>query len=89
VLGPSDDMIHICEAPLKLLADTGLERPDIFCGLRSVLELFSAQMSTPDVVMQLIVPAMFIFMSFRFLSRALAATAAFISNKSPEAEGEG
>ena len=89
VLGPSDDMIHICEAPLKLLADTGLERPDIFCGLRSALEVFSIEMSTPDVIMQLIVPAMFIFMSIRFLSRAAAATAAFISNKSPEAEGEG
>jgi hypothetical protein len=39
--------------------------------------------------MQLIVPAMFIFMSIRFLSRAVAATAAFISKKYPDAQGEG
>jgi hypothetical protein len=46
-------------------------------------------MSTPDVALQLIVPAMFIFMSVRFLSRALAASAAFITKNYPEdAEGE-
>ena len=46
-------------------------------------------MSTPDVALQLIVPAMFIWMSIRFESRALAASGAFISNKLPaDAEGE-
>ena len=90
VLGVNDDMIHICEAPLELLADAGLSRPDIFCGLRSALEVFGAQMSTPDVALQLIVPAMFIFMSVRFLSRALAASSAFIRNTPPEdLQGEG
>jgi TRAP-type C4-dicarboxylate transport system permease small subunit len=89
VLGPSDEMIHICDAPAQILADTGLSRPDLFCGVRSVLEVFGAPMSTPDVALQLIVPAMFIFMSVRFLSRALAASAAFITKNYPEdAEGE-
>jgi hypothetical protein len=47
-------------------------------------------MSTPDVALQLIVPAMFIWMAVRFLSRAIAASSAFISNKLPtDAEGEG
>lgn len=89
VLGPTDDMIHICEAPLELLAETGLTRPDVFCGLRSVLEIFSARMSSPDIAMQLIVPALFMFMSARFLSRALAASVAFVTKNYPDAQGEG
>lgn len=90
MLGPTDDMIHICEAPAELLVDAGLSRPDVFCGLRSALEVFGAQMSTPDVALQLIVPAMFIFMAVRFLMRAIAATVSFTTNRSIETiEGEG
>jgi TRAP-type C4-dicarboxylate transport system permease small subunit len=84
VLGASDEMIHICEAPLDLLADAGLSRPGLFCGLRSVLEVFGAQMSTPDVALQLIVPAMFMFMAVRFILRAAAASVAFITKEYPE-----
>ena len=90
VLGPTDDMVHICNAPIEILTDTGLSRPDLFCGLRSVLEVFGAKMSTPDVALQLIVPAMFIFMAARFLSRAIAASVAFATNRLPkDTEGQG
>lgn len=90
VLGASDEMIHICEAPAQILADSGLSSPTVFCAVRSALEVFGAKMSTPDVALQLIVPAMFMFMAIRFLSRALAASVAFITNKMPQdAEGEG
>lgn len=90
VLGPSDEMIHICEAPLQVLADAGLSRPDPFCALRSGLEVFGAQMSTPDVALQLIVPAMFMFMAVRFIMRAAAATWAFTTKNYPEdSEGKG
>ena len=90
VLGPTDEMIHICEAQAQVLLDAGLDRPDLFCGVRSALEVFGAQMSTPDVALQLIVPSMFIFMAVRFISRALAAGAAFIGKEFPDdAEGEG
>ena len=90
VLGPSDEMIHICEASASVLAEVGLSRPSIFCGLRSALEVFGASMSTPDVALQLIVPAMFIFMSVRFSSRAVAASVAFVTKKYPDdSEGEG
>jgi hypothetical protein len=42
------------------------------------------------VALQLIVPAMFIFMSVRFLMRALAASAAFITKDYPDdSNGEG
>lgn len=86
VLGPSDEMIHICEASAQILADASLSRPSIFCAIRSGLEVFGATMSTPDVALQLIVPAMFIFMSIRFLSRALAASVAFIKGPAPSEE---
>ena len=90
VLGPADEMIHICEASATVLADAGLSSPSIFCAVRTGLGVFGAQMSTPDVAMQLIVPAMFIFMSVRFLSRSVAATMAFITKRYPEnSEGEG
>jgi len=90
VLGPSDEMIHICEASASVLADVGLSKPSIFCAVRSALEVFGAQMSTPDVALQLIVPAMFIFMSVRFMMRAAAASVAFITSApSDDANGEG
>ncbi len=89
ILGANDDMVHICQAPAQLLADAGLSRPDVFCGIRSMLEVFGVQMSTPDVVLQLIVPSMFIFMSVRFLLRAIAASVAFVTKNYPaSAEGE-
>ncbi|MEM7437104.1 MAG: TRAP transporter small permease subunit [Myxococcota bacterium] len=86
MLGDNDEMVHICQASAQVLADSGLSRPDFFCGLRTLLEVFGAKMSTPDVALQLIVPSMFIFMAFRFFSRAIAATVAFITNKLPETE---
>jgi len=84
VLGVSDQMIHICDAPSKVLTETGLSRPDIFCAVRSVLDFFGVQMSTPDVALQLIVPAMFIFMAARFILRAAAASVAFVTKHYPD-----
>jgi TRAP-type C4-dicarboxylate transport system permease small subunit len=84
VLGANDEMVHICEATASVLADAGLSKPTVFCAIRNALEVFGAQMSTPDVALQLIVPAMFIFMSVRFLSRAIAATVSFITKRYPE-----
>ena len=89
VLGPSDQMIHICAASPEVLANAGLSRPSIFCAIRSGLEVFGAQMSTPDVALQLIVPAMFMFMALRFISRAIAASIAFVSKDYPDdSEGQ-
>lgn len=84
VLGANDEMIHICEASAAVLADAGLARPGIFCAVRSSLEVFGVQMSTPDVTLQLIVPAMFMFMAVRFLSRAIAASIALVTKKYPQ-----
>lgn len=89
VLGPSDQMIHICDASRELLVNAGLSRPDVFCAVRNALSVLGVQMSTPAVALQLIVPAMFMFMAVRFISRAIAASMAFITNRLPEEiEGE-
>lgn len=89
VLGPTDQMIHICRASASLLADAGLSRPTGFCALRSGLGVLGIEISTPDVALQLIVPAMFIFMSLRFMSRAIAASVAFVTKNYPDdSEGE-
>jgi TRAP-type C4-dicarboxylate transport system permease small subunit len=89
VLGTNDEMVHICEASAQVLADAGLSRPGMFCAVRSMLEVFGVQMSTPDVALQLIVPAMFIFMSVRFILRATAAGVAFVTKNYPDnAEGQ-
>ena len=61
-----------------------LSTPTVFCAVRSALEVFGAKMSTPDVDLQLIVTAMFMFIAIRFLSRALAASVAFITKKMPQ-----
>ncbi|KPK17795.1 MAG: hypothetical protein AMJ62_00700 [Myxococcales bacterium SG8_38] len=87
VLGASDQMIHVCDAPRDLVVDAGLSRPDLFCAVRDALDVFGAQMSTPDVALQLIVPAMFMFMAVRFISRAIAASVVFITKQHPEEEG--
>ena len=89
VLGPNDEMVHVCEAPVAVLAEAGLSRADLFCGIRSLLEVFGAKMSTPDVALQLIVPAMFMFMALRFALRAIAAGVAFATKDYvQEPEGE-
>ncbi len=84
VLGTNDEMVHICEASAQVLADAGLSRPDIFSAIRNMLEVFGVQMSTPDVVLQLIVPSMFIFMAVRFILRAMAASVAFVTKNYPD-----
>ena len=86
-LGAGDEMIHICEAQAVALAESGLSRPDIFCGIRSFLEMFGAKMSTPDTALQLIVPAMFLFMAVRFILRAMAATHEFVTGQYTPGEG--
>jgi TRAP-type C4-dicarboxylate transport system permease small subunit len=85
VLDESDSMVHLCEASAATLANSGLDRPDLFCAIRSGLEVFGVTMPTPDVTLQLIVPTMFIFMAVRFVLRAAAATHAATTNTPPPA----
>ena len=58
----------------QLVADAGLSRPELFCGLRSLLEAVGAPVETPVGALQLIVPAMFLWMSVRFGVRFITVT---------------
>ncbi len=66
--------IHICEGSAQLISDSGLTRPDLFCGLRDFLTQVGAPVETPVGALQLIVPAMFLFMAVRFAARFVTVT---------------
>ena len=59
--------MHLCEATAAAIAEASLDRPSVFCAARSVLAAVGAPISTPDTALQLIVPAMFVVMSVRFV----------------------
>lgn len=66
--------IHICDGSAQLISDAGLTRPDLFCGLRDFLGNIGAPVETPVGALQLIVPAMFLFMAVRFAARCVRVT---------------
>lgn len=59
--------MHLCEATVAALADASLDRPSLFCAARGLLTAIGAPISTPDTALQLVVPAMFVIMSVRFV----------------------
>jgi TRAP-type C4-dicarboxylate transport system permease small subunit len=61
--------IHICDGSAQLISDAGMARPDLFCAVRDFLTNVGAPVETPVGALQLIVPAMFLFMAVRFLAR--------------------
>jgi len=61
--------IHICEGSAQQLSDAALSKPELFCALRDFLAAVGAPIETPVGALQLIVPAMFLFMSVRFMGR--------------------
>ena len=81
MLGVGDVLIHICEASPELIHQAEMSRPDIFCGIRSMIDVFGASMSTPDTAFQLVVPAMFMFIAARFILRAIASFLTFAIGK--------
>jgi TRAP-type C4-dicarboxylate transport system permease small subunit len=73
--------IHICEGTSAQLtaanqgidpSDPGyLARPGVFCSVRSFFAALGAPVETPTGALQLIVPAMFLFMGVRFAARSI------------------
>lgn len=64
---------HICEAAASTLAREHLARPDLFCGIRWVLDNLGAHVETPGAAAQLIVPVMFLAISIRLLAKGVGA----------------
>lgn len=80
-----DGAAHLCEAPAQAIADAGLTRPDLFCGMRSTLDAIGVQVETPIAALQLIVPAMFLVISVRFFARFIGSIIALARG---EADGD-
>ncbi len=58
---------HLCDAPSSEVHEAGLERPSLFCALRTLLAWLGAPVETPGAASQLVAPAGFLGMSARFL----------------------
>ena len=66
--------IHICEGSAQQLSDASMARPELFCAFREFLSGIGAPIETPVGALQLVVPAMFLFMSVRFMARFITTT---------------
>jgi TRAP-type C4-dicarboxylate transport system permease small subunit len=81
MLGDAGSM-HVCDASaaqLKQLDD--VERPSIFCGVRSALNALGIPAETPGAAFQIVVPFMFLVMSLRFFGIGISSGLAVISGE--------
>jgi TRAP-type C4-dicarboxylate transport system permease small subunit len=78
--------VHVCAVTAARAAEAGLDRPELFCGVRSVLAELGMKISTPTNALELIVPAMFLIIGARFLAKGVAA---LVEIAKPGALGEG
>ncbi len=76
--------VHVCTVTAARAAEVGLDRPDLFCGVRSVLSSLGVQVSTPTNALELIVPVMFVIIGVRFFVKGIAS---FIETAKPGALG--
>lgn len=79
-----DGAIHVCDATSAQLQNLeGVERPPIFCAVRSVLNVFGIPAETPGAAFQLVVPIMFIVIGLRFIG--IGIESAIVVTQGPEA----
>jgi TRAP-type C4-dicarboxylate transport system permease small subunit len=65
---------HLCEGTTEeLKALEGVEKPNVFCAVRSALSVFGIAAETPGAAFQLVVPFMFIVMGLRFFGAGIGA----------------
>ena len=63
----SDETVHICLGTATDIANAGVERPDLFCAARGFFDQFGLTANTPERMMDLLVPAMFIIIAVRLV----------------------
>lgn len=73
ILLPDGGRAHLCDAPAAVLAEQGLSRPGLFCGIRNFLAIFDAAPATPENGMQMIIPPALLLMAVRFLFKGVGA----------------
>lgn len=76
LLGDQGSM-HVCDAtPQQLSQLEGVERPLIFCGFRSALQLIGITPETPGAAFQIIVPLLFVIIGVRYIGLGIGAAVA-------------
>lgn len=88
ILLPDGGRAHLCDVPGAVLAEQGLSRPSLFCGVRSFLGLFSAAPATPENGMQMIIPPALLLMAIRFLIRGVLAFVSLRSGGLPDPDSD-
>ncbi|MCC7541411.1 MAG: TRAP transporter small permease subunit [Deltaproteobacteria bacterium] len=82
-------MVHVCDAADRALADAHAHRPIIFCPIRSGLTALGVvskegkPLGNSAAAYQLVVPVMFVFMALRSLGRGIANVVMAIRNELP------
>ncbi len=89
VFSEDGSTVHICLGSPEAIADAGYERPDMFCALRSFFEWMNITVNTPERAMDLVVPAMFCVIGFRFVLKGADAFARIPAGGIPDEELEG
>jgi TRAP-type C4-dicarboxylate transport system permease small subunit len=73
----NDGSMHVCDATAAQLKEIeGIERPAIFCVVRSVLNTFGVPAETPGAAFQIVVPIMFLVIGLRFIGLGIGAAIA-------------
>jgi hypothetical protein len=66
--------MHVCDAtPAQLKDLEGVERPAIFCVVRTVLNAVGIPAETPGAAFQIVVPIMFLVIGLRFIGLGIGA----------------
>jgi TRAP-type C4-dicarboxylate transport system permease small subunit len=70
----NDGSMHVCDAtPQQLHELEGVERPTVFCGVRTVLNAIGIPAETPGAAFQIVVPIMFFVIGIRFIAIGIGA----------------
>lgn len=83
------DTIHICLGTAEQIEAAGYTRPDMFCGVRGLLDSLGLQVNTPERAMDLLVPALFCLIGFRFAIKGIGAFLRVREGGIPDHELEG
>ncbi|MEM6958349.1 MAG: TRAP transporter small permease subunit [Myxococcota bacterium] len=67
------ETIHICLGSADDLTRAGVQRPDLFCSLRGVFDGAGLTVNTPERLMDLLVPAMFVVIAARLIASGVHA----------------
>lgn len=88
VLDADFNIVHVCEASAEALASGRQARPGLFCATRSALEGFDITANSPEIVLNLVVPAFFGVMAVRFVFRGAYALSRIRGEGIPDAEAQ-